>query len=301
MGIQNTNFRPRMTSRTSGFEPKGDVRWRMLDGVVADIWTVRATEGAGGRYCSPDPRIFVVLDMNAGARLDMFGADDELLLSSTKPGAIVYIPAHREIIVASLGLRRLKHLDLHMTAASLTKRFGGDLPSRARDAFCVLEDDPRVFQLALSLAEECENGNGLHHRYAGGLLDALMTAALNIRAATARARGSLTREQVVTVTDYLERKSSETIRLAELARLVGLSETYLSHAFKAATGLPPLRWQMEARIRAIQERIVQEELSLTEAATLSGFSDQAHFTRAFKSIVGLTPAQWRRSTRSPKT
>ena len=76
--------------------------------------------------------------------------------------------------------------------------------------------------------------------------------------------------------------------------LAGLSETHFSHAFKASTGVPPHKWQMQARIRRVQEILISDNASLTEVSAAAGFADQAHFTRVFKSIVGLTPAAWLR-------
>jgi AraC-like DNA-binding protein len=51
---------------------------------------------------------------------------------------------------------------------------------------------------------------------------------------------------------------------------------------------------MQARIRKVQQMLTLDSLTLTEIASVAGFSDQAHFTRVFKKVVGLTPADWRR-------
>jgi AraC-like DNA-binding protein len=95
-------------------------------------------------------------------------------------------------------------------------------------------------------------------------------------------------------TEHIEANCLATLRLADLAALVGLSETYFSHAFKAATGLPPHRWVMHARVRKAQHFLSSTDLTLSAVAASSGFSDQAHLTRVFKAVIGTTPAAWRR-------
>lgn len=121
-----------------------------------------------------------------------------------------------------------------------------------------------------------------------------MTSTVNVRQDRGRRRSALSRTHLRMATEFIEARCFEAIKLRDLASLVSMSETHFSHAFKASTGVPPHRWQMQARIRRIQALMSGSHLPLTEAAALSGFSDQAHFTRVFKSVVGMTPAAWLR-------
>ncbi|WP_312861762.1 helix-turn-helix transcriptional regulator [Segnochrobactrum spirostomi] len=95
------------------------------------------------------------------------------------------------------------------------------------------------------------------------------------------------------MTDYLEEHALGAVRLQDLADLVGLSQSHFSRAFKAATGLPPHQWHMQARIRRVQT-MLSDGLPLNHIAASAGFADQAHFTRVFRRVVGVTPAVWRR-------
>ncbi|MFJ5487500.1 helix-turn-helix transcriptional regulator, partial [Hansschlegelia beijingensis] len=109
--------------------------------------------------------------------------------------------------------------------------------------------------------------------------------------------GALSDRQLRLAVDYIDERCGETIRLSELARLTGLSESYFGHAFKAATGMPPHRWQLQARVRKAKRLIARAEASLSEIATELGFADQAHFTRVFRKLSGCTPMQWRATCR----
>lgn len=78
--------------------------------------------------------------------------------------------------------------------------------------------------------------------------------------------------------------------LRSLAREVGISESRLRHAFKAATGVPVRRFRLWVRI-ATALRLVQQGSDLTEAALDAGFSSSAHFSSAYRGMFGMTPSQ----------
>ena len=73
----------------------------------------------------------------------------------------------------------------------------------------------------------------------------------------------MTSWQLRTVTDYIAEHAAGTIRLQDLAGLVGLSQSHFSHAFKASTGLPPHQWQLKARIEQGQRLLAAGDRSLT--------------------------------------
>jgi AraC-like DNA-binding protein len=92
----------------------------------------------------------------------------------------------------------------------------------------------------------------------------------------------------------LERSPNAPIRLSELAALTGLSMSHFSVAFKQSTGMPPHRWQLQARVLNAKQLLRRRELRISEVAKLTGFVDQSHFTRTFRQFVRLTPMTWRR-------
>ncbi|MFE3839668.1 AraC family transcriptional regulator, partial [Rhodobacteraceae bacterium PA1-206B] len=114
------NFRPNMTSVTSGIELAAPLIWRELPGVVADIWQVNVGRGSTGSYSAPDPRIVAVLD----------SGDSEMRLANgtslrSQPVRIAFIPAG---VPTRSGFRRsgrLAHLDVHFSAAELGARLRG--------------------------------------------------------------------------------------------------------------------------------------------------------------------------------
>ncbi len=80
--------------------------------------------------------------------------------------------------------------------------------------------------------------------------------------------------------------------LAELAAEAGLSRYQLLRSFRAEVGMPPYAWLAQHRV-ARARVLLEQGHRPAEAATLTGFADQAHLTRWFRRVVGVTPGAYR--------
>jgi AraC family transcriptional regulator len=82
--------------------------------------------------------------------------------------------------------------------------------------------------------------------------------------------------------------------LRELAAVLGMSVSRFGRTFKAATGITPHQWILNARLRRAEEMLSDGDLPLSEIAISTGFSEQSNFNRAFRRAVGIAPGVWRR-------
>ncbi|MBN9073097.1 MAG: helix-turn-helix transcriptional regulator [Rhizobiales bacterium] len=285
---------PGMQSDVHGFIVRGGPVWRAWDGVVADVWDVECRPSAGGAYVAPYPRLFVLLDINEGGQLELSAPDIGAVGRHERPFSMSYIPAQMPVESRALGVTGLRHLDLHLAGTALMRKFGGMIAQANLAEARLNFYDPRLAALAGMLAEECVSRQPLNDRCGAGLIDALIAIMFSVGSRTPKARPTLSRAQLDLSLEYMERRCFEPIRLHDLASLLGLSESYFSHAFKASTGAPPLRWQMETRIGKVKELLLREDLTLTDISSMTGFADQAHLTRSFKKVVGVAPSEWRR-------
>ena len=80
--------------------------------------------------------------------------------------------------------------------------------------------------------------------------------------------------------------------LADLAADAGLSRYQLLRSFRAEVGMPPYAWLAQHRV-ARARVLLEHGHRPAEAATLTGFADQAHLTRWFRRVVGVTPGAYR--------
>lgn len=286
-------FHPNMDAITEGFAVVGDLKYRAWQGVLADLWQVTAQPGAAGEYMSLHPRLFVVLDepRRGSIRIDAAPLRAD---TAAPPARLSFIPAGLRTWSHVVGPTSLRHLDLHFDMPALMARFAGEVDAQRLSVPRLMFEDERIQALCQLLAHECVNP-GLHDLYGDSLALALFIELFQVRRDSARRPGQLAARRLRQALDYIEDNCLRAIKLAELADLVGLSQSYFSSAFKASTGMAPHQWQMKARIERVKHRLLQPGASLIQIAHATGFADQAHMTRVFKQFVGVTPAAWLRA------
>ena len=84
------------------------------------------------------------------------------------------------------------------------------------------------------------------------------------------------------------------ISLNELAGIMHISVSYLSKIFKEETGMSISGFINSVRVDSAKQFLLDDRVSLIEAAYLSGFEDQSYFTKVFKKLTGQTPGIYRR-------
>ncbi|MFT4103320.1 MAG: AraC family transcriptional regulator [Burkholderiaceae bacterium] len=293
-------FQPRMHSVREGIRVIGSLKYRVWNGVVADLWQAECQAGASGEYVSEHPRLFVVLDKVGGPFETRLDPSEAGLSSRGHAHSISFMPAGMRIWGRTRQHMRIRHLDLHFDAAQIGERLGEALSPDLLTQPRLMFSNERVQTLARLIAEECAEPDARHDLYGDGLVLAVLIDLFGVRGSAPRRRTPLTAWQLKVVTDYITEHAAGTIRLQDLAGLVGMSQSHFSHAFKASTELPPHQWQLNARIERSKRLLAAGDRPLTEIAAEAGFSDQAHFTRVFRRMVGETPAAWRRdATRLP--
>lgn len=109
--------------------------------------------------------------------------------------------------------------------------------------------------------------------------------------------------EIKAVCDFLEQNYTDTINLKKLSAVTGLSKYYLLHCFTRQKGISPYSYLETVRISKAKQLLEQGETS-TDAAFMTGFHDQSHFSNYFKKLIGLTPKQYSlifRDTHSDKS
>ncbi|HTX77822.1 MAG TPA: AraC family transcriptional regulator [Terracidiphilus sp.] len=99
------------------------------------------------------------------------------------------------------------------------------------------------------------------------------------------------------VLERMHQDYRDSLRLADLAKMAGLTVFQLIGLFRQATGLTPHFYLVQLRLNAARQQLTQG-VSLAEAATASGFYDQSALTRHFKRCYGITPGQFVSAIRS---
>lgn len=80
------------------------------------------------------------------------------------------------------------------------------------------------------------------------------------------------------------------MQVKELATHVGCTPRQLNRMFRSNVGLSTKTYAQLTQFHRALKLIQGEQLSITETALESGYSDQAHLTRAFQRFGGFTPS-----------
>jgi len=80
-----------------------------------------------------------------------------------------------------------------------------------------------------------------------------------------------------------------------LARQIGISKTALTDHFVRCTGLAPMQYLSQWRLRLAADALRHTDKAIKLIADAAGFASTAAFTRAFKREFGVSPAHSRRS------
>jgi transcriptional regulator of acetoin/glycerol metabolism len=116
---------------------------------------------------------------------------------------------------------------------------------------------------------------------------------LNHLAAAPRVRGGLPPAAMRRIREYVDAHLSEQMELPVLAGVAGLSVFHFAREFKRTAGITPHQYILRKRVERAETLLGGTDLSLSEIAIASGFSDQSHLTRRFRQILGATPKEVR--------
>jgi AraC family transcriptional regulator len=106
-------------------------------------------------------------------------------------------------------------------------------------------------------------------------------------------RNGLPRARLNRVIEYIEANLHREIALSDLAETAGMSAHYFSELFKQSVHVSPHQFVLRRKIDRARTLLDDPAMTVFEAAVLSGFADQSHFSKIFRRIVGVTPTRYR--------
>jgi len=85
------------------------------------------------------------------------------------------------------------------------------------------------------------------------------------------------------------------VTVGELARACSLSESHFARCFRLSFGTSVHQRLIQLRVERGKQLLSRTKTPLGEVALLSGFWDQAAFTRTFSRMERMSPSRWRRA------
>ncbi|MCX5612629.1 MULTISPECIES: GlxA family transcriptional regulator [unclassified Streptomyces] len=93
--------------------------------------------------------------------------------------------------------------------------------------------------------------------------------------------------------DWALRNLHQPLTVDQLALQAGMSRRTLIRRFHTDTGLPPMRWLLDARLARARELLESGDLTVEAVARHCGLGTPANFRTLFKAHVGVPPSVYR--------
>lgn len=161
--------------------------------------------------------------------------------------------------------------------------------------------DSLIWHLGECLVRAFETSNDPPQLFIDSLSLALIAHLCSVHSENAQPRlikGGLAPWQERRAKELLLSHLQGDIGLEELAAQCHLSRSHFARAFKATTGVSPLRWLHFQRIESAKRLLLNSDHSLDRIAVSCGFSDSSHLARSFRTSTGASPGMWRRVRRT---
>jgi AraC-like DNA-binding protein len=79
----------------------------------------------------------------------------------------------------------------------------------------------------------------------------------------------------------------------DLSVAIGVGRTTMFNKIKSLTGLSPVEFIRDIRIKRAAQLLTESQLLIKEVSFMSGFSDTKYFGKCFKAKYGMTPLEYR--------
>lgn len=107
--------------------------------------------------------------------------------------------------------------------------------------------------------------------------------------------GGLPQRQLLYVLDYVDAHLDQEIKLADLARLLDMSQFHFSRLFKQSMGLSPYQYLIQQRVERAKHLLKKTDRLITNIALECGFNSHSHLSKQFRQLTGMTPKAYRTS------
>ena len=153
--------------------------------------------------------------------------------------------------------------------------------------------DAELLQLACILASECSKNYPNGALYWSGIANRFLECLVVHHTSEFEhpSRGSLSKEMLGRIRDYVIAHLDEFIEVTALASIAGRSPFHFSRVFARSVGVTPHRYVVLLRLQRATELIRHGRSGLAEIAACTGFADQSHLARWVRRVHGVSLTQ----------
>lgn len=102
------------------------------------------------------------------------------------------------------------------------------------------------------------------------------------------------KDKIEKAKEYIGTHWREKFDLNETAQAAGLSKAHFTKLFRKHTGLTPLEYYTNYKIRKIKEKLLDYNLTIAQAFAACNMKYNGHSARVFKNKTGVSPSDFRK-------
>jgi len=157
--------------------------------------------------------------------------------------------------------------------------------------------NPQLEAIAMMLLTEMQQDQNTSKLYIDSLTNVLAVNLLKHHAATKPRvpiyEGGLPPRQLEQILDYIDANLAQNMKLADLARLLDMSQFHFSRLFKQSLGTTPHRYLSQQRVERAKQLLSKSDQAIIDIALECGFSSHSHLSKQFRKLTGMTPKAYR--------
>lgn len=100
-------------------------------------------------------------------------------------------------------------------------------------------------------------------------------------------------ERAKEVLSYIHEKYHEKITISDIAAHINVSERECIRSFKNAFKQTPIEYLNQYRMEQAKKLLIETNLQIKEISYMTGFQNDAYFSKVFKQCLGKTPKEYR--------
>lgn len=158
------------------------------------------------------------------------------------------------------------------------------------------QEDALIREIMLALKAELMTGYLAGSLYSESLVATLISHLIRhysvSKDSISKSPNPLSDHKIKLVIDYVHEHLDQTLKLAELAALAGVSQYYFLRLFKQHIGLTPYQYVVRQRVERAKHLLKQKTMPIADIALHCGFANQSHLTKLFRQVMGVTPKQY---------
>jgi AraC family transcriptional regulator len=216
-------------------------------------------------------------------------------------GDISITPAHLPASYRAEGHDHYFHVQIPAQFVHSVAQSAADLePNRVELMTEFRVRDPQLEQTLMLLRSELHKGGGwVGQLYVESLANLLVVHLLreysSAQPRIALYEGGLGDRKILQISDYIHTHLDQSIKLADLANIAGMSQFHFSRMFKQSMGISPHQYLLQQRVEQAKQLLKQSKLAIAEIALQCGFNSQSHLSKHFREATGMSPSDYRQA------